>query len=374
MIKTIGYVTFVDPSDKKARSGTVYKIREAIEAAGFEVVWIPYHRVTVRTFLFWVLLTVRNVFGRKKWLGGEHYEPIARGYAKSIDRSLVRQCDYLFFPFAGQIYPFLDTDVPAIYFSDATVPLMINYYWKHLSEKSIRMASRLDQQACQAASINIRSSHWALGSTVKDGGGHPDRSFVLELGPAFDLGHIHPIQPYQGGRLQLLFCGVDWKRKGGAMAVEVATILKNSGLDVHLTVVGPKACPEECKGSSFISFSGFLDKNADADYQRYLEVYGHSHILLLPTRAECAGIVFSEAAAFGLACYTYATGGTVDYVVSGYNGFAFLLTAGASDFASQIMSDLHEGRLPLYHANALRLSKERLSWEAWSKGFKRIIG
>lgn len=370
----IGYVTFVDPSDKRTRSGTVFKMREAIEAAGFEVVWIRYHRVTIRTFLFWVLLTVRNVFGRKKWLGGEHYEPIARGYAKSIDRSLVQQCDYLFFPFAGQIYPFLETDVPSIYFSDATVPLMINYYWKDLSEKSIRMASLMDKQGCEAASINIRSSRWALDSTVKDCGGHPDRSFVLALGPAFDLEQIKSIQPYRGGRLQLLYCGVDWKRKGGALAVETATILMNSGIDVHLTVVGPKKCPEECKNCKLVSFMGFLDKNSDVDYQRYMEVYGNSHILLLPTRAECAGIVFSEAAAFGITCYTYATGGTVDYVVSGYNGYAFPLTASASDFAHQMMSDLREGRLPLYHTNALRLSKERLSWEAWSKGFKRIMG
>lgn len=41
-MKTIGYVTAADPfHDRKAWSGTIYKVREAIENAGFNVFWIP---------------------------------------------------------------------------------------------------------------------------------------------------------------------------------------------------------------------------------------------------------------------------------------------------------------------------------------------
>lgn len=37
-MKTIGYVTAADPfHDRKAWSGTIYKVREAIENAGFNV-------------------------------------------------------------------------------------------------------------------------------------------------------------------------------------------------------------------------------------------------------------------------------------------------------------------------------------------------
>lgn len=39
--KIIGYVSAEDPfRDKKAWSGTKYKIREALQNAGYEVVWI----------------------------------------------------------------------------------------------------------------------------------------------------------------------------------------------------------------------------------------------------------------------------------------------------------------------------------------------
>lgn len=372
MVK-IGYVTFIVPSDRRSSSGTVFKMREAIEAAGFEVVWIPYHRVTIHTILHWIILTARNVFGRKKWLRGEHYEPIAKGYAKSIDKSLIQQCDYLFFPFAGQIYPFLDTDVPSIYFSDATTPLMINYYFRNLSEKSIRMASLLDQQGCAAAYINIRSSHWALDSTIKDCGGNPDRCFVLEFGANIDKKDIIPVEPYNGGPLNILFSGVDWERKGGDIAVETVQLLRDKGIDAHLIVAGPKSIPNTGCGE-FVEFVGFLDKNDEADYKRYVELFRRSHLFLLPTKAECSAIVFCEAAAFGLPCYTYDTGGTSNYVINSVNGYALPEGSSAKVFAEHIYHDIHDDNLRVLRDGALKLSKERLSWDVWSKGFKKIMG
>ncbi len=42
-MKTIGYVTPYNPfTNRVAFSGVIYKVREAIEKAGVDVVWIPY--------------------------------------------------------------------------------------------------------------------------------------------------------------------------------------------------------------------------------------------------------------------------------------------------------------------------------------------
>lgn len=49
------------------------------------------------------------------------------------------------------------------------------------------------------------------------------------------------------------------------------------------------------------------------EYREYVKIFHDSHILLLQTKAECSGIVFSEAASFGLPSYTHLTGGTGDY-------------------------------------------------------------
>ena len=48
----IGYVSKSDPmSDRKAWSGTIYKMREAIERAGFIVIWIKVHPSKLLSFL-----------------------------------------------------------------------------------------------------------------------------------------------------------------------------------------------------------------------------------------------------------------------------------------------------------------------------------
>lgn len=45
------------------------------------------------------------------------------------------------------------------------------------------------------------------------------------------------------------------------------------------------------------------------------------NFLLLPTIAECAGIVFAEASGYGIPSITYDTGGVGTYVIDGINGF-----------------------------------------------------
>ena len=93
----------------------------------------------------------------------------------------------------------------------------------------------------------------------------------------------------------------------------------------------------------------------------------------MPTKAECGAIVYSEAAAAGLPCYTYLTGGAGNYVVNGVNGFALPEGASADAFAEQILNDINTGRMPSLHEGALKLFNEHLSWEAWAKGFSKIM-
>ena len=93
----------------------------------------------------------------------------------------------------------------------------------------------------------------------------------------------------------------------------------------------------------------------------------------MPTKAECGAIVYSEAAAAGLPCYTYLTGGAGNYVVNDVNGYALPEGSPASAFAEQILKDIRTGRMPSLHEGALNLFKEKLSWEAWARGFKKIL-
>lgn len=105
----------------------------------------------------------------------------------------------------------------------------------------------------------------------------------------------------------------------------------------------------------------------------YVDAIKRSHLLLLPTSAECSAIVFSEAAAYGLPVFTYDTGGIGNYVIDGYNGYRLRLGASANDFSVKIKETLFDGKLTKLSGNALQLYADNLSWSAWSRRFRGII-
>lgn len=325
--------------------------------------------------MIFILRVWNRTLGRKcQWLSAEHFRPIAKLWAKEIDANpIIEDCDYLFFLGGAQITPYMRVKKPVIYFSDATVHVMMDYYWHNINKMSQRMAMELETAACQNAIINIRSSQWAVDSVIKDCHVPESRCHVLEFGPNLDAKDIKRSQPYDGGELRLLFSGVDWNRKGGDIAVEIVEILRNKGMDARLMVAGPRTQPKSCEGKPYIEYVGYLNKNDDEQYHRYLELYEKAHVFLLPTRAECSATVYAEAATAGLPCYTYLTGGVGNYVINGMNGRALPEGAPAHDFAEQIIHDIQTGDLASFMEGATKLSREKLNWEVWRRKWLRVM-
>lgn len=372
----IGYVSKTDPyHDRTAWSGTVYTVRKAIEAAGFEVIWISYGRSWLAAFYTMLLrLMNRTLFVKQPWLGTPHFSPILKAFAKNIDGNpSIGRCDYLFFPGGAQISLFMNNSKPVIYLADATIHNMIGYYFKAVNKYSRQMALDLESRASRKAAVNIRSSQWAVDSVVNDCQCDKTKCHVLEFGPNIDTKDIRQSVPYEGGELRILFSGIDWERKGGDVAVSTVEILRSKGIDAKLLVAGPQEIPVSCADKHYVEYVGYLDKNTPSDYEKYLGLYQQSHLFLLPSKAECSAIVFSEASAAGIPCYTYLTGGTGNYVLSGINGMALPEGSPADAFANHIYTDITEGRLQQFREGALRLSKERLSWEVWSKRFSDLM-
>lgn len=373
----IGYVSSTNPfTDRKAWSGLTYKIRESIERAGYEVVWIPYQTIT-KGMRFWNLILKVYCFffaHGKRFLLGENFPMTAKKMAKTIVQNEdFQRCDILFFPGGAQIAKYIKTDKPYIYYSGATVPIMIDYYWDNICPLSKKIATKLDKEASLNAAINLKASKWAYNSLINDYGCTPKKCHIIEYGPAMDTSDILPIEPYKDGTLNIFFSGVDWERKNGDIAVKTVELLYNKGYDVHLYIAGIRNLPEYCKKLDFVTHVGFLNKNTKEGYEKYMNLYRKCHLLLVPTKAECAGVVFCEASAFGMPSYTYDTGGTTNYVIDGQNGYAIPLSKGAEKFAELIEKALLNGELNKLHKGSLKISREVLSWEAWSEHFKQIM-
>jgi len=366
MIKTIGYVSEANPfEDRRAWSGLIYKIREGIENAGFSVVWIPTRKTKLYTL---AKIEQKLYYGRHSLTG--FIKTIANEIKKGI-----KDADALFFPGGAQVMKFIKTEIPVIYYTDATFRIMMNYYWNKKNSSCLRQGDETEQAANDRSAMIIKASQWAIDSVVSDYKQDPKKCHVLEFGANLDDKDIVPASAYQGGTLNVLFSGVDWERKGADIAMDTIKILNEHGIDAKLIFCGINETdiPKEYRNLRHVEYLGFLNKNVKEQYDKYINAIGRSHIFLLPTKAECAGVVFSESSAYGLPIFTYDTGGIPNYVVDGVNGYKLPLGSGAEMFAQRIESCLKNDELARLGTGGKELYAQKLSWAAWSRRFKELI-
>ena len=103
------------------------------------------------------------------------------------------------------------------------------------------------------------------------------------------------------------------------------------------------------------------------------KIFLETDLLLLPTRAECAGVVFSEASAYAIPSITTDTGGVTTYIKNGINGFALPFQAGPGTYAEKIGHLLADKQS--FHNLKLSSRKyyeENLNWDNWGKRFTEI--
>jgi glycosyltransferase involved in cell wall biosynthesis len=171
---------------------------------------------------------------------------------------------------------------------------------------------------------------------------------------------------------RLLFLGVEWDRKGGDIVLETFRLLKQKGINVHLHIIG---CipPVDISAEKNITNIPFLDKNKEEDSRQLHAIFLETDILFLPARAECAGVVFSEASAYGIPSVTTDTGGISSNVKNGVNGYALPFDAKPEEYATVIKElFLHTELMVNMKKNSRHYYDDHLNWQSWGKQFKQI--
>ncbi|MBR1926519.1 MAG: glycosyltransferase family 4 protein, partial [Bacteroidales bacterium] len=363
---TIGFLSSSDLRDKRSLSGTMYTMAKSLESTGANVVWIPVKSGSLAYKLYrkFVKEAVRMV----PKLGSRlprHYLWSSRIAARNLDAELVESCDVLFAPMQSVALFSLETGKPIVYFSDTTFRLMIDYYWSNLPERDIREGDRIEQRAVEKAAALVYPCRWAAESAVRDYGQPREKISLALFGPNLDVSGIVPHEFRFDGHLDLLFVGVDWRRKGGFIAVEACEWLNRNGVDSTLHVVGIKSLDPKIASLPFVEDHGFLDKNKPGDYSRIVSLYSSADCFILPTMAECTGVSFCEASAFGLPCFTHDTGGVSDYVIDGINGRLLPPGSSGEDFGGTIKACVEDGSMERMSLGATAVSRERLTWDKW---------
>ena len=370
-LKIVGYVCQSDPfKDRGAWSGTIYKLREAIEKSGYRVVWIPYR---ANSKVIWLLSHFLRVFNSHSILYAS-YPLYLRSCAKSIDLQLLESCDILFFPGLAGIMKYVATKKPFIYFSDATFSQMVDYYWFGLDKLTRRIGNACEAWTIDNCCMIISSSHWAAQSAEVDYGCNPDKNFVIPFGANLDDKDLSPMVRTTSSPLKLLFSGVEWERKGASIAIDAVCELNRRGIDAKLLLCGIREIPSDYgQLPDCVEYLGFLNKNNPDEYRKYVNAVKESMALVLPTKAECSAIVFCEAAGNGLPVFTYDTGGIGDYVVNGKNGYRLPLDATAKEFADVIEQCIVNNQIPALSSGAVDHYKKSLNWDSWASSFKVIL-
>lgn len=111
---------------------------------------------------------------------------------------------------------------------------------------------------------------------------------------------------------QALFIGLDWRRKGGDVAVEAIQELNRRRVPSELVIIG--RCPSEVASLPHVRYAGELDNSSQSGLRKFLDNLVSADALIFPTRADNYGAVVVESAAIGLPVVASSRAGASEYV------------------------------------------------------------
>jgi glycosyltransferase involved in cell wall biosynthesis len=372
----IGYVTTYDASDVTEWSGLGYFIAKALENQSIEVVPVgpltEYSDSTLRAKHFFARYVTR-----KRWL--KEREPrVLQSYADQVASKLKSLAvDVVFSPGTIPI-SYLECDLPIAFWTDATCAGMTNFYpgWSNLTKDSRRNGNSMEQAALSKCRLAIYSSDWAAETAKGNYEVDARKVKVVPFGANISRQqNLEDVRRSIGQRpmnyCKLLFVGVEWYRKGGDIAVEIARGLNQRGLKTELTIVGC-APPEELP--AFVSTNGFLSKTNEAKRSRLDQLFAESHFVILPTRADCVPVVIAEANSFGVPVVTSNVGGIPTVVNHGVNGAMFPTESFAGQACEFILSAMNDTATYRRLAEgALGQYEDRLNWNVAGQKVKKLL-
>jgi len=372
----IAYVTTYNASDVHAWSGIGSHLLQAFQNIGLQTVSIG--NLKIRNDLSYKL---KGIFYRK--LRSKKYlrdrEPsLLIDYARQVEKRLAKT-DYDIVVSPGTIpIAYLKTDRPIVFWTDATFAGMVDFYpeFSNLCAETIKNGNKMEQLALSKCSMAFYSSEWAANTAIQNYDVDPKKVKVLPFGANIlcdrNLDGIRGILENKRFDIcKLLFIGVDWHRKGGDTAIKVAELLNQRGIRTELKIVG---CNPPVNLPGFAKCYGFVSKKTEEGARLLDTLLSESHFLIIPSRAECFGLVFAEASSFGLPAIATQVGGIPSAIQNGKNGQTFPVDAAPDTYCvyiERLMSSKQE-----YKKLALSSFDEysnRLNWVSSARKLKDLI-
>ncbi|RVT99806.1 glycosyltransferase [Mucilaginibacter limnophilus] len=334
----ISYITTYNAEDVHQWSGLGYYIASALRQQKADLDMVGDINIQVPKYYDFK----SKIYGRlgKRFLP-EREPRLVKQAARQAESRIKLSTDIIFSPSTIPL-AYIKSNRPKVFYTDATFAGMIDYYpfLTNICAESIRHGNEVEQAALDSCSLAFYSSDWAARSAVENYNVNPAKVKVMPFGANVDdsrvLSDIRAIvHKRDTTTCHLLFLGVEWERKGGNIAVEVARLLNENGLPTVLHVAGIPANVLHNK-PLYIIDHGFISKHTVEGANKLCNLFNQCHFLLLPTRADCTPVVFPEANSFGMPCITTNTGGISSVIKDDINGKMFTLQTNAAEYAAYI--------------------------------------
>jgi glycosyltransferase involved in cell wall biosynthesis len=254
---------------------------------------------------------------------------ILRDYGRQITEKLNSSKADIVFSAGSDLIAYLECNQPIIFWADATFANIIDLYpvYSNLCQESLQNANFIQSMSLQKSQLAIYSSDWAAQTAINYYNTDPKKVKVVPFGANIEsnltIDEIKSqIQSRPTNQCKLLFLGMDWFRKGGDVALEVAEKLNNSGLKTELTIVGCQPSVDKPL-PNFVKVLGFIPKSTSEGKKKIYQLIADSHFLILPSIADCSPIVFCEANSLGVPCLSRRVGGIPTIIKDNLNGKLF---------------------------------------------------
>lgn len=303
-----------------------------------------------------------------------------RSYANQVSKKLKGTKTDVVFSATIDPVAYLECEQPVVFWADATFANIQDFYpqYSNLCEHVICDWHQMERLALQKCKLAIYSSDWAAQSAVQDYGADPAKVKVVPFGSNTESPFTHStikdvIESRPTDRCKLLFLAVDWFRKGGDIAYQVAETLNRTGLKTELTIVGCEPMVE-APIPAFVRPLGFISKSTAEGKAKIQKLILESHFLILPTMADCTPIVFCEANSLGVPCLSTTVGGVPTMVCNDVNGQLFSKEADITEYCDYIQR-LFTNYLDYKHLalSSFNEYQSRLNWSVAGQTVKKML-
>ncbi len=372
--RVVAFVNFTGLGSDGSWPATAASMASALEAAGNTVIRI--RPIGTENPLFWrAIQAIYRMAGIR--FHGDRQEKVVRKLSLSVKEQLQGHRPDLVLCSSSLPVPFLDVNVPVAFWTDATFNGMLDFYpeFSKLSRTTRRNGAFYETLALRRAQLAVYSSEWAARSAIQDHGADPAKVHVIPFGP--NLSGIpsredvyRSIAERSRTECHLLFIGYDWERKRGPLVLKVHRSLRERGIDSRLTVIGcePDISRQDRDGVDLV---GRIDKSDPVQKERFLQLLRSAHFLVLPSKAECYGIVYAEASAFGIPSVGCDTGGVPSAILHGVNGWLFPAEVAPVTIADQLLSIWSDP--DRYDAAAHAARKDHEERTDWNVGVRSLM-